>query len=173
VTGWAGLQVGEAGNERVGMRLGFGQQRALERLDLDRRAIASLPDPHAEIERDLVVARACGVQPARHGANQLAQSGLHVHVDVLEFLAEREGPGRHLFADGCEAPLDLSLVLACNDAGLAQHRGVRAGPFQVLGGQPAIEADGDVDRLHQLGRFVRETSAPHRLPCEVWRLRGV
>ena len=78
------------------MGLGLGQESRLQRPELSLGAVAGLADPHAEVERHLVVARARGVQPSGDGADQLAQAGLHVHVDVFEFLAEREGAGVHL-----------------------------------------------------------------------------
>ena len=55
---------------------------------------------------------------------------------------------------------------------LAQHRGVRAGPGQVLGRQPPVEADGDVDRLHQLGGLAGEPAAPHGLSRRDGRAGG-
>ena len=47
-------------------------------------------DPQAEIGRDLVVARACGVQPSGRRPDQLGEAALHVHVDVLERTLELE-----------------------------------------------------------------------------------
>jgi hypothetical protein len=54
-------------------------------------------DPEAEIERHLVVARACGVQPPGGRADQFGKPRLDVHVDVFELAREDEsGPFRSL-----------------------------------------------------------------------------
>jgi hypothetical protein len=107
-----GLQVGEAGHQRLGVGLGLGQQRPLQAAQLLQRAVAGLTHPQTEVEGDLVVAAASGVQPPRHRSDQLGEPGLHVHVDVLEFVAEREGALGHLAADHLQALLDGGLVLA-------------------------------------------------------------
>jgi hypothetical protein len=51
-------------------------------------------------------------QPPRRRPDQLTQPRLHIHVDVLELVAEREGPGGHLGLNGLQAALDRRLVLA-------------------------------------------------------------
>jgi hypothetical protein len=104
------LQVREAGHQRVRVRLGLGQQGALQRLDLADGAVAGVTNPKAEVERHLVVARARGVQPPGRRADQLAQPRLHVHVDVFVLVAEGKGPGGDLRLDGRQPALDSFLV---------------------------------------------------------------
>ena len=50
----------------------------------------SVADIETEIGRDLVVARARGVQPAGGGADQLGQPALDIHMDVFERALEVE-----------------------------------------------------------------------------------
>ena len=66
-----------------------------------RQARASMPSmrvahPEPEIGRDLVVARARGVQPPGGRPDQLGQPALDVHVDVLERALELELAGLDL-----------------------------------------------------------------------------
>ena len=63
MTGWALCRWVKPGISVVGVRLGLGQQRALQAEDLLDRAVAGGAHPEAEVERHLVVARAGGVQP--------------------------------------------------------------------------------------------------------------
>jgi hypothetical protein len=100
------------------------------------------------------------VQTPGRRADQLLEALFHIEVDVLELLAKREGPGFDLLLDGCKAALDLGLVRLGDDPLRGQHRGVRPGAGEILGGQPPVEADGDVDRLHQRVGLAGEPAAP-------------
>ena len=87
-----------------------------------------------EVQGDLVIARAGGVKTPGRGPDELAQARFDVHVDVFELLAERESPmAVNSSPMVVRAVLNGARVLACNDAGLLQHRRVRARPLQVLG----------------------------------------
>ena len=66
--------------------------------------------------------------------------------------------------DALRRLVDGGDLLLGDQAGLAQHGGVGARTGQVLGGQAPVDADGDVDRLHQGVGSAGETAAPHRLP---------
>ena len=61
--------------------------------------VDGVPHPEAEIGRDLVVARARGVQPPGGGADQLGKPRLDVEVDVLVLGAEGEAALLDLGAD--------------------------------------------------------------------------
>jgi len=63
-------------------------------------------EPH--VERDLVIARAGGVQ-LRAGRNALGQLGLDVHVDVFEFGLPQELRGGDFLADLCFKPWVIAL----------------------------------------------------------------
>ena len=53
----------------------------------------------AEIERDLIVARASRVQACSEGSDSLAELRLDGHVDVFFVLWKREGPGAGLIVE--------------------------------------------------------------------------
>ncbi len=81
------------------MRLGLIDQR---RLQFPHRLIAArdrAAHPEAEIGRDLVVARARGVEPSGNGPDQLAEPRLDIEVDVFVRLAEHKGAALDLAAD--------------------------------------------------------------------------
>src|SRR5215831_14419586 len=78
------LQMGEAWHHGGGVFERLLRERALvggeRRIDGIDRGL----DPQPETGRDLVVARARGVQPPRRRPDQLGEPAFHVHMDVLE-----------------------------------------------------------------------------------------
>ena len=85
-----GLQVREARHDRVGMLLGAIEESGDEAGQRLLRSLQLFLHPEAEVERDLVVARAGGVQPAGGRTDQRRQPRLDVHVDVFELAREFE-----------------------------------------------------------------------------------
>jgi len=91
-----GLQMGEARHHG---------RRVFERLLGERTLIAGergvdavdrITHPQSEIGRDLIVARARGMQPAGGRPDQLGKPALDIHVDVLERALEAEFAGLDL-----------------------------------------------------------------------------
>ena len=93
------LQMGEARHHRAGMPPGQPQQHALQRLQPRVGPVHGVADPELEVGRDLVVARAGGVQAPARLADQVGQPLLDVEVDVLELGRELERAGRDLGLD--------------------------------------------------------------------------
>ena len=100
------LHMGEARHHRPGMgeRLVGERRHQLAHLAVD--GVDGVAHPQAEIGRHLIVARARGVQPPGRRADQFGEAGLHVHVDVLIGLAEREAALADLGRDRVQPPLD-------------------------------------------------------------------
>ena len=142
------LEMGEAGHHPVLPPLGLPQEGAHQALDPPHRVVAGVPDPQPQVRRHLVVARARRVQPPRRLADQGAQPGLHVHVDVLQIGAEVERAALDLRQYREEAFTDRARVLITQDAGLGEHGGVGARARDVLRGEAAVEPNRGVDRLH-------------------------
>ena len=89
----AGLQVRVARHHRPGVGLGLVDQGRLQVAQAPVQVVDRIAHPEPEVGRHLVVARAGGVQAPGRLADQAAQAGLHVHVDVFQGPAELEGPG--------------------------------------------------------------------------------
>ena len=154
------LQMREARHHagREGERL-LGERR-LQPGELPVEGVDRVARPEPHIGRDLVVARARGVEPPRRRADEVGEPLLDVHVDVFERPREREGAALDLGRDGLEPALDRGHILARQDPGGAEHRRMRQGAADVVGSKPLVEADGSVDLLHDLGRDRRRSARP-------------
>src|SRR5690348_3400552 len=89
--GLRGLQMGKARHHGPGMFGRARDQRVLERCERLIRLVDGVADVELEICRDLVVARARGMQPPRGRPDQFAEPALDIHMNVLERALEIEG----------------------------------------------------------------------------------
>ena len=121
----ARLQMGEARHDGRRMLLGAGQQRVFKRVDARHRLVDAAAHEQFEIGRDLVVARARGVQLARRPADQFAEAMLDMHVDVFERRILDQTAGGIFLGDLVEPLVDRRGVLRRNDALRAEHGGMR------------------------------------------------
>ena len=96
------LEVRVAGEVHVGGFLGPAQQHRLELVDARRLHPALAAQVQAQIERDLVVAAAAGVQLGAGRARDLGDAALDRGVDVLVGGRERERARRELLLDAAE-----------------------------------------------------------------------
>ncbi len=87
-----GLQMGKSRHHGRGMFQRAGSQRMLEGGQRRIGLVDGVADIEPEIGRDLVVARACGVQPSRGRTDQFGEPALDVHMDVFERALELERP---------------------------------------------------------------------------------
>ena len=111
----------------------------LPQLALQRGDLVAQPEPH--VERDLVVARAGGVE-LRASGHALGEFRLDVHVDIFERGPPLEFPSGDLGGDLFQTPRDGREFGGLQHADLAQHRGVRDGAANVVRPQPPVEGDG-------------------------------
>ncbi len=139
--GLGGLKMGEARHQVARVLFGAVQQGGLQALELGDRAVAGVADPQAEVQRHLIIAAAGRVQAARRFADQLIQARLHIHVDVLELVAEGEGPARDLGFDGVQSAQNGVGVGLLQDALFGQHPAVGARTGQILTPQALVHAD--------------------------------
>ncbi len=157
------LQMGEARHDHRGAIQRTGSEGALQLGDLDQDPVDRIAHPEAEIDGDLIVARARGVQPAGNGSDDLCKAAFHVHMNVFERARERKR-ARLDFAFDLGQTLGDSLgVGGFDDAARSEHGEMGLGAGDVLGGELAVEVDRGVDLLHRLGRAPGEPAAPHRV----------
>ena len=84
--------MGVARHGRVHVLLGAGHQRRLHLANPGFRVADHVAQVEPLVQRDLVVARAAGVELAAHRPRQLGEAALDVEVDVLQLAPEGEAP---------------------------------------------------------------------------------
>ena len=141
IDGLGALQVRVAGHRPVLVALGELHEHALEVLQLLERPERVRAREHGHVGRDLVVARAGGVELAADRADDLRQAALDRHVDVLVVVAERERPAVELGLDAVEAAQQRVAVGVGDDPGGGEHPGVGARLLDVVGPEPVVEPD--------------------------------
>ena len=145
------LQVGVAGHRPVGMAARLGCQH----LDHESQAFddrgGSSPAVEPQVEGDLVVAGAAGMQPGGGVRVQLAEAPLNRCMDVLVGIHEHKLAGLELAADGFEAPLHAAELLLGQEAGSLQRTGVSQAPEHVVLGQFDVDVERAGEPL-QLGQ---------------------
>ena len=118
-----------------------------------------------QVGRDLIVARATGVQFLADLANALDQVRLDVHVHVFERHAPVEFAGVDFGFDFFQALDDRVAFFFREHAHFCQHLCVRDRAHDVVDVQPPIEADRGSEGLDDdVGRF-SEAPAPGFFFC--------
>ena len=140
------LQVGVAG--QPGAAVLATPARRIRRRQADQqlaRDLRAIGDEHREVGRDLVVARAPGVDLAADPADDLGQAALDRHVDVLVGRLERELARLELGLDPVEAAEQLAELVVVEDAGRPQGPCVCPRLADVVRSQPPVEAQRRVE----------------------------
>ena len=159
IHGLGALQMGVAGHRPVQVALGGDDQRPRQALDPVARVLCVGVHEHRHVGRDLIVARARRVQPAADRTDDLGETPLDRHMDVLVVLGEREGAVAQLVADLLEAADQLVAVQLGDDLAFAEHRRVRDRLVDVVGSQPPVESDRVVERPERVVLARREAAA--------------
>lgn len=93
------LQVRVARHQRVDMGARLDEQRAAQLVDQIDQLLGRADRIQPQIGRDLIIATACGVEPAAGIADLIDQARLDVHVDVLERVVPGQRTARELLLD--------------------------------------------------------------------------
>ncbi len=112
-----------------------------------------------QVERHLIVPAAAGVHLATHRADDLGQTPLDGHVDILVRQRPGEGAVEHLSGHPVQSLQDAIALLARQDADVCQHAHVSARAGDVEGRQNVVERDGSIEALEKGCRGGRETAA--------------
>jgi hypothetical protein len=143
------------------VRLGGVDQRGGERVDRARRVPGRVAREERDVRRDLVVARARGVQLAADRTRDLRHAALDRHVDVLVAVLEREDAGDELLLDGGERREQLVTVAVTDDLAGGEHAGVRARLCDIVVPQAPVERQRRVEACED--GVLRLGEARHRV----------
>jgi hypothetical protein len=160
VTGWATLQVGEAGHQGVGVRLGQVEQPAAQHLH-DRQQVVDLgAQPQAHVGGDLVVAGARGVQSLAGIAHELGQAVLDIEWTSSRSIDQAKVPARTL-SSTCAMPRSIAFRSSAEmSSGARQHAGVGKRALDVELGEALVETDRGVEALGERIEGLGEPSRP-------------
>jgi hypothetical protein len=106
-----------------------------------------LAQPHPQVEGDLIVARAAGVELGA-GGNAPGQLGLDIHVNVLQFGPPAKAAGVDVVRDAEETAGDGASFGATEHADAMEHCCVGEGPLDVMPPQAPIKRNGFGERRH-------------------------
>ena len=129
-----------------------------------RRLYAPLAaEEQTQVERDLIVATAPGVQLCAGGPRDLGDPPLDRGVDVFVGRRERELPRRELLFDARERGRDDLPLLLVEQADALEHVHVRARSGEVVDREPAVVRKAHGEREQLVGRPLAEATRPERL----------
>ena len=129
-------------------------------LDLPLQVERCFPQVQADIQRNLVVAAAAGVQPLASIAHAGGQSLLHKGVHILGIGVNLQRAAVQIVQNGLQALVDIVHILLGDDALLAQHSRVYHAAVDILFDHPRIKADGRVKVVHAAVHRFAGTSLP-------------
>ncbi len=158
--GLRGLDVGRPGQDRGALTLGQADERPLEVEQRPVQPIDRAPEPEPQVGRDLVVARAPGVQLSGHGADAVGQGRFEVEVDVLERGVPIDRAGGDRLGEPVQATDELIDLVVGQQAGACQPADVRDRTRDIVGGELAIELDRAREIGHPLVVLFAEPPAP-------------
>jgi hypothetical protein len=141
VHGLRALEMRVARHRPVLVALGERDEHALQTLELLERLQRVRASEHRHVGRDLVVARARGVQLAADRPDDLRQPALDRHVDVLVVVAEGEATAVHLLRHPLEPAEQRVAVGLADDPGRSEHPRVGARLLDVVGPEAPVEPD--------------------------------
>ena len=165
--GLGALQVGIAGHDIRLVRLGLIGQRRDERLRERDDLVRLRAQIHAQVERDLIVAAAGGVQALAGVADALGEHLLDEHVDILGGRVNLQRAGFEIVQDRLQAVDDRVRVGLRDDVLRAEHGRVRHGAGDILAVHPAVEPDGGVEVVRDLAGIPCRAPGPELTHCRL------
>jgi hypothetical protein len=154
------LQVRKARHDEAGVLLGLrgegadeGDQQLVDLVDF-------LAQPEAQVGRDLVIARASGMEALAGFADEGGEAPLYVEVNVLGIERPLEAAVLDLAPHALEPALDRRKIPLRDDAGRGQHAGMGKRTGDVLPREPPIEVDRGAEALDALVDGLPEAPRP-------------
>ena len=138
--------------------LGEVEQRAAQFAQQATDPVDLAAQPQADVGRDLVVARAAGVQALAGVADQRGQARLDVQVHVFEVELPLELAALDFAPDLRHAALDLREVAGADDLLRGQHLGVRERAFDIDQREALVEEHRRGVAFDELGHRLGEAA---------------
>ena len=160
-----------AGHDHVEGELGFIAQRRFERGGQLDDVLDLLFDIHAEIERDLVIAAARGMELFAGVADALGQDALDVHVDIFIVDGKFYLAVLNVGEDGGEASDNLVCFFGGDDVLLTEHLRVRHAALDILAVQAVVELNGGVEVVYKIVRLFLKASGPKLHICHTFYIK--
>jgi hypothetical protein len=158
--GLSDLEVREARHDEAGMALRLLEQRALKRREKREDLVDLGAQPEPQVGRDLVVARARGVQPFAGFADERGQPALDVEMHVFGVERPAEAPLFDLAAHPRKAALDRGQLAPREQARGGEHARVGERAFDVILGEPLVKSDRCRKALDLLFHRLAESTRP-------------
>ena len=158
--GLGALQVGVAGHDAAGVLFGLIAQDRHQAEDLVHQAGDFLPQGQADVQRDLVVAAAAGVQALARVADAGGQRLLDKGMDVFGRRVDLQRAAFQVGQNLLQAGQDGVAVLRRNDALLAEHRRMGHAAVDVLAGHALVKANAGVEIVDAGVHRFAETAFP-------------
>jgi hypothetical protein len=136
-----GAEVRERRHQRVARRRGLRRERVDHAGDGALQQRDPPPQVEPQIERNLLVARSAGVQPAPGVAQAFDQQPLDEAVDVFVRSVDEGGIHSSLLEDGAERFLDLPRFFFRQHARTGQRPRPREAAGDVVLEQPPVETE--------------------------------
>ena len=154
------LDVGRARQDRFPVAIGQPDQRPFHLEDGFVEPVDRAPQPQAQVRRDLIVARAPGVEPPGERPDACLQCRLEVHVDVFQRRIPADRTGLDVGPQRVKARDERRHVLFGEQPGPAQavHVGYRT--RDIVQRQGTVELDRPREVGHSLVGGTAESPAP-------------
>ena len=138
--GLCSLQMGIAGHDRLFIHLRLIGESGDQVLGIGAQLIHAVHQIHPQIERDLIVSGARGMELLAGLSDPFDQMGLHEAVDILIAVFKDQRAFFNIHQDPAQAAADLVRFLLADDPLPSQHGGVGYAAGDILIIKPAVKS---------------------------------
>lgn len=152
--------MGVSRHDRAGVQIGHVKQPLLQAQNQPLDVSHLYFQVHAQVERDLVVAAACGVQAFARLAQAFRQHLLDEHVDVLRRRVKRKRARFQVVQNALQLPHDLVAVLLRDNPARAKHGRVGHTALYIFSVHAGVERQRRIEIVHLFIRLFLEPARP-------------
>ena len=154
------LQMRVAGHNCGGIFLSLICKRGCHRTDLLHNDLGFVAEIHTEIERDLIVSAARGVELLAHVAKTRRQHALDEHMNILGGHIDLELAFFNVCKNAAETLDELFCLIEGDNALLCEHSRVRHTARDILFIHTAVNRDRRIEIICNLIRLRRRSAFP-------------